>query len=70
MNNIRRKCQLQVNTAGEYNHNGSRVVFLATSDDYAWIKKHLVNKKVGRGSGGGGGRSRWSSFLTFVLIKH
>ena len=27
-----------------YNNNNQKVVFLPTSDDYFWIKKHLINK--------------------------
>ena len=27
-----------------YNNNQQKVVFLPTSDDYFWIKKHLINK--------------------------
>ena len=30
----------------EYNKEGQRVVFVATSDDFHWIKKHLVDKKA------------------------
>ena len=28
-----------------YNNNEQKVVFLPTSDDYFWIKKHLINKR-------------------------
>ena len=28
----------------KYNNNNQKVVFLPTSDDYFWIKKHLINK--------------------------
>ena len=27
-----------------YNNNEQKFVFLPTSDDYFWIKKHLINK--------------------------
>ena len=27
-----------------YNKEGQKVIFLPTSDDYFWIKKHLINK--------------------------
>ena len=27
-----------------YNNNNQKVIFLPTSDDYFWIKKHLINK--------------------------
>ena len=27
-----------------YNNDKQKVVFLPTSDDYFWIKKHLINK--------------------------
>ena len=30
----------------EYNKDGQKVVFIATSDDFHWIKKHLVDKQV------------------------
>ena len=29
----------------EYNKEDQRVVFIATSDDFHWIKKHLVQKQ-------------------------
>merc|ERR1712013_358859 len=29
----------------EYNKDGQKVVFIATSDDFHWIKKHLVDKQ-------------------------
>ena len=30
----------------EYNKDGQKVVFIATSDDFHWIKKHLVDKEA------------------------
>ena len=30
----------------EYNKDGQKVVFIATSDDFHWIKKHLVDKQA------------------------
>ena len=30
----------------EYNKEGQRVAFVATSDDFHWIKKHLVDKQA------------------------
>ena len=30
----------------EFNKEGQRVVFVATSDDFHWIKKHLVDKQA------------------------
>ena len=29
----------------KFNNKGQKVIFLPTSDDYFWIKKHLINKK-------------------------
>ena len=30
--------------SSKFNNEGQKVVFLPTSDDYFWIKKHLINK--------------------------
>ena len=30
----------------EFNKEDQRVVFVATSDDFHWIKKHLIDKKA------------------------